>query len=290
MLPTETIGPYHLLHAAGNGVSGTVYRAVDGRNGRPVALKLMRALRTDTASARRFDAEVRVLQSLDHQDIVRLLDHGHWMERPWMAMQWLPGHDLTRYTSVSRLLPDAVVLDIGARLAAALNFAHERGVIHRDVKPGNIRVHLTAGRVMLADFGVARHEDAAVTPTGVVLGTPAYMAPEVTRGGLPDTRADLYSLGILLFELLTGRRPFAAANMGEWLRQIAHEPVPDLRAIRPELPGELAAVVAALLQRDPTRRPATGNAVSASLRAVRATLPERPWVRQQPVAVSVHGA
>jgi serine/threonine-protein kinase len=268
----ERIGRYRLLRAAGGGSSGVVYRAVAEPGGQPVALKLMRALPTDPSARRRFDAETRILRTLSHPDIVQVFDAGHWRGRPWIAMQWLPGHDLTRYAAASRLLPEVLVAEIGFRLASALAHAHEHGVLHRDLKPGNVRVHLPHGHIKLADFGAARLHDTSVTPTGVVLGSPAYMAPEVLAGSAPDARSDLYALGVVLYELLAGRRPYAGETMGDWLRQVGAGPPPPLQALRPQLPGPLARCVMRLLEHAPRSRPAQARALATELRALRRAL------------------
>jgi serine/threonine-protein kinase len=274
--PGHAIGGYRLLRCAGAGAASVVYHAVHEQRPRCMAaFKLMRASPNDSQAARRFDAETRILRTLSHPDIVRVFDAGHWCGRPWIAMQWLPGHDLTRYTAPSRLLPEAVVIEIGARLAFALAHAHEQGVLHRDIKPGNVRVHLPRGQIKLADFGAGRLEDTSFTPTGVVLGSPAYMAPEVLAGAAPDTASDLYALGVVLYELLSGRRPFQGDTMGQWLRQLSTGPPPHLQSLRPELPGALVDGVMSLLERQPRNRPGSARRVGAELQALHAAA--APW-------------
>ncbi len=275
VLPDVAIGGYRLQRRVGGGTSGTVFQALHKRDGHTVALKLMRKGEDETPAglaetSRRFETEVRALHALSHPDIVQVLDGGLWQERGWLVMEWLPGHDLSRYTSPTRLLPEALTLEIGERLALALAHAHARGVVHRDIKPGNVRVHLPAQLVKLADFGLARTTDSAATRTGVVAGSPAYMAPEMLGGATADARSDLYALGVLLFELLAGQRPYEAQTLGEWLRKVATEPAPDLRQIKPELPTALASLVARLLQREAHARPASGAEVAAELAQVRA--------------------
>jgi eukaryotic-like serine/threonine-protein kinase len=275
VLPDVTIGGYRLQRRVGGGMAGTVFQALDPRQERTVALKLMRKGEDETPAgvaetSRRFETEIRALHALSHPDIVQVLDGGLWQGRGWLVMEWLPGHDLSRYTTAARLLPEAVTLEIGERLARALAHAHERGVVHRDIKPGNVRVHLPAHVVKLADFGLARTADSAATRTGVVAGSPAYMAPELLGGGLADARSDLYALGALLFELLAGQRPYEAETLGEWLRLVATEPAPDLRQIKPELPTAMASLVARLLQREASARPNNAAEVAAELALLRA--------------------
>jgi eukaryotic-like serine/threonine-protein kinase len=275
VLPDVAIGGYTLQRRVGGGTAGTVFQALGPRHERTVALKLMREGEDKTPAglaeaSRRFETEIRALHALSHPDIVQVLDGGFWQGRGWLVMEWLPGHELTRYTTPARLLPEAVTLEIGERLARALAHAHERGVVHRDLKPGNVRVHLPAHMLKLADFGLARTADSAATRTGVVAGSPAYMAPEMLGGASADARADLYALGVLLFELLAGQRPFEAQTLGEWLRRVATEPAPDLRQLKPELPTALASLVARLLQREASARPNNGAAVAAELALIRA--------------------
>jgi eukaryotic-like serine/threonine-protein kinase len=271
LAPGAHVGPYRLVRRAGQGASGEVFLALDAGTGRAVALKVL-AVATGEAGdppSHHFTAEARTLRALTHPDIVSVFDSGEWMRRPWMAMEWLPGHDLTRYTEPARLLPEVLVLEIAERLARALAFAHGKGVVHRDVKPGNVRIDLPNGRLKLADFGVARAEDAAQTRTGVVLGTPVYMAPEQLAGAAASASGDLYSLGVVIYELLTGRRPHESASMGELLRKVATEPAPDVRTLRPALPPALAAELARALARRPADRPADGSALADALARVR---------------------
>jgi serine/threonine-protein kinase len=273
-LPAQAIGRYRLVRRVGSGATGEVFLASDDSRGREVALKLHRPPGESGLPAfmQRFDAEVRVLAALRHPDIVEILDSGHWRGRPWLATAWLPGHELTRYTSPARLLPETIALEVAERVARALAHAHRQGVLHRDVKPANVRIHLTAGRVTLTDFGIARLGDAAQTDTGVVPGTPAYMAPEQLAGAPPDAGADVYGLGVTLFQLLAGHLPCETPSMGELLRRSAREPAPDLRELRPALPPALARLVARLIARERSRRERDAAAVAEALASVRRAL------------------
>ena len=274
--PGQRVGPFTLLRQAGRGAVAEVFLASEGPRKPPVALKLLtlEALHSDQADEvlRRFAQEVETARRLKHPDVVRVLASGKNEGRPWMAMEWLSGHDLTRYIQPSRLLPEAMVVDMGIRLASALAYAHAQGVTHRDLKPANVRVDLPQGLLKLTDFGVARVDGADRTATGLFLGTPAYMAPEVLAGAPATAQTDLYALGVLLFELLTGRRPHEASTLGELLKHMSTQPAQDLRRLRPELPDELARVLAQALARDPADRCATGEQLAQALALARVQL------------------
>ena len=183
-------------------------------------------------------------------------------------MEPVPGSDLQRYTREPRLLPEPVVLRVLQRVAGGLAHAHAQGVLHRDLKPANVIVNWADDAVRIVDFGLARGLGPGHTVTGVVPGTPAYMAPEQLAGAAPDARADLYALGAMAFELLAGRRPHEAGTMGELLRRVAHEPAPDLLQLRPGITPALAALVARLLSRSRADRPADAAALADELAAL----------------------
>ena len=269
------VGSYTLTGLLGSGTLGEVYRAVDPADGSTVALKLMRlpadgqALRDARAA---FAAEAAAARRLQHPGIVRVLAAGNDDGRAWLAMELLAGHDLQRHTCAPALLPAAAAVRTAQRVADALAHAHREGVLHRDLKPANIVVDLATDRVTLTDFGLARVADAERTRTGLLLGTPAYMAPELLAGAPASAASDLYALGVLLFELLAGRRPHDAASMGALLRQVAHEPAPALDPLCPGLPAGASALVAALLAKRPGQRPPDAAQVAATLAATLAAI------------------
>lgn len=265
----------HVIHRTiGSGASATVCLAEHLATGEWVALKLIHQageLSDDERAdlRRRFELESRTARRLNHPGIVRLIDAGDDAGQLWVAMEPVPGCTLLRYTEQARLLPPPVAVDIAQQLAEALGHAHDAGVVHRDLKPSNVLVDLPSGIVKLSDFGIARLDDGARTRTGVMLGTPGYMAPEQLAGTAADARADLYALGVLLFELLTGRRPHESISMGEFLRAVMADLAPDLRQHWPGAPADLAALVAAMLAKAPGDRPASAHEVAHALACVR---------------------
>jgi eukaryotic-like serine/threonine-protein kinase len=257
---------FELRHRLGAGTSGSVHAAWDHEIGGWVALKLLDAA-TD-AEAQGLVGEADALRQLAHPDIVGFVSAGHAGSRAWLAMELARGAELTRYTEPARLLPEPLVVQLGARLAGALAHAHSRGVVHRDLKPANVRVDWASGSLKLLDFGLARRAEAAATRTGLVPGSPAYMAPELMAAAPPSARSDLYALGATLFHLLTGRPPHAAESMGELLERVAHDTAPRLRSLQPQASAPLDALLADLLAREPAARPPDATAVAAALRAV----------------------
>lgn len=259
----SVVAGYRLERLLGQGAHGTVYLALDTRQPRAVALKLCPAAPgapppVDLSQARR----------LDDPAIVAVYDAGTDGGWRWTAMEPAAGVPLERYTHAARLLPEPLVARIGARIAAGLAHAHEAGVIHRDIKPSNVIVDLPTAGVKITDFGVAREVDGERTRTGVVIGSPVFLAPEQLGGSAPTPAGDLYALGVTLFQLLAGRLPHEGSSMGELLRQVALEPAPDLRELRPQISASLAELVAGLLAKRPDARPPDARGVSRRLDAV----------------------
>ena len=261
------------MRPLGRGSMGVVHLAIDERTQQPLALKVL-SLGHDLSEAEyaqvreRFVGESEAARRLTHPDIVSIYQAGEQDGKAWLAMELLSGCDLGRYTHRSRLLPEPVVLNMVERLARALAHAHALGVVHRDIKPGNVMLDLPTGRLKLTDFGIAGLADMSRTRTGVVLGTPFYMAPEQLAGAPADPRRDLYSLGVLLFQLLSGRLPHEHASFGDLLRAVAREPAPDVRTHSPQLSPALAAVVARALDKQPACRQADGNRLADELAAL----------------------
>ena len=273
------LGRYIIDKQLGQGAMGAVYLAHAPVSGQHVAIKTMALAREfagdDLVDARnRFLREADMAGRLQHPDIVQILDAGETDGLAWIAMELVDGVDLGQHTQPARLLPLPVVLRAIARVADALAYAHTRGVTHRDIKPENIMLDMPREGVKVMDFGVARLADASRTRTGVVLGTPTYMSPEQLSGQHVDGRTDLYSLGVTLFQLLTGRLPCEADSLGALMRAIARETPPNVCELRPELPPALGDVVALALQKHPATRYSSGEQMAEDLRAVLKMLPD----------------
>ena len=266
LVPGTRLGSLAVERPIARGASAVLYAATDTETGVAVALKALCPPLDDevAAAAARDDflARAQRAMALQHPNIVRIYGGGQVRGVAFIVMELLAGGDLTRWTAPDRRLPEPAVLQIAAQLADALAHAHRHGVVHRDVKPANVVYDPARRRAVLTDFGLARATDAQSTRSGVLLGSPHYMAPELLAGAAPDARSDLSALGVLSFELLPGRPPFEAAGMGALLRAIAHEPPPRLAQLRPELDAAAALdeLLAPLLAKDPDDRASDAGA------------------------------
>jgi serine/threonine-protein kinase len=269
----ESLDRYRLLEPIGEGATGRVYLARDLRDNRVVAIKLIDVSceRDDTeiADAKdRFRREAETAGRLKHANIVKVLEIGESDGHTFIAMEFLKGSLLSRFTSRETLLPPRLVLELGALVADALDYAHRQNVIHRDIKPGNIMYDSISGDLKITDFGIARLIDVNRTRTGVVLGTPSFMSPEQIEGGNVKGHTDLFALGVSLYELLTGRLPFRGTSMTNLMFVIANEPHERLSAARPGLPAHLDAVIDQALCKQPAARYSSGAEMAAALRGV----------------------
>lgn len=266
-----TLAGHRLIKPLGQGAQSRVFLAEHLASGQAVALKVAALGNAESESHPRqaFLQAARLGRELTHPHIVAIQDAGIEGDLAWLRMEAVPGSDLSRYTRTPRLLPEPLVLKVADKVAQALAHAHRQGVVHRDLKPANVLVDWPTDTVKLADFGLARTAGAMQTGTGIVLGTPAYMAPEQLAGALPSAATDLYALGVLLFELLAGRLPHEGRNMGELLQQVAHQPAPQLIGLRSEWPSpqghQLSALVARLLAKLPSHRPGDAAGVAVEL-------------------------
>jgi serine/threonine-protein kinase len=238
-----------------------------------VAIKVLAPhLAANPAARRRFAREGRAIAAVRHPHIVAVHSVDEAEGLPCLVMEYVPGDSLQERLDARGPLPVADVLRIGLQVARGLAAAHAQGLVHRDVKPANILLEgepgalATGGRVKLTDFGLARAvDDVGLTQSGVVAGTPQYMAPEQARDEPLDARADLFSLGSVLYALCAGEPPFRASSTPAVLRRICDEEPPPLRAANPAVPAWLADLIASLHAKDPTRRPASAAAVARLL-------------------------
>ena len=274
------LGRYQVEKELGKGAMGVVYLGKDPKIGRVVAIKTM-ALSQEFAGDELIDARERFFREaetagrLQHQNIVTIFDAGEEHDLAYIAMEFLKGSDLADFCKGGQLLPVAKVISIVARVAEALAYAHTQNVVHRDIKPANIMYELESDTVKVTDFGIARITDSSKTKTGLVLGTPSFMSPEQLAGKKVDGRSDLYSLGVMLYQMLAGVLPFRGDSMSELMFKIANEEAADIRIIRPELPESLANVVALSLSKRPETRYQTGDVFAADLRAMEPQLADQ---------------
>jgi len=267
------LGRYQIDKELAKGAMGVVYIGKDPKIGRVVAIKTLALSQEFEGDAledarQRFFREAETAGRLQHQNIVTIFDAGEEQGLAYIAMEFLKGTDLASATSEGNLLPVSKVLAIVAKVAEALAYAHGQHVVHRDIKPANIMRDPVTEMVKVTDFGIARITDSSRTKTGLVLGTPSFMAPEQIAGHKVDGRSDLYSLGVMLFQLLTGKLPFSGDSMAQLMFKIANESAPDVRTLRAELPQELARVVALSLVKRPEARYQEGNCFAADLLAL----------------------
>jgi len=245
---------YTLKKEIGRGGMSVVYLAKDLRHDRPVAVKLVQPEITTASSAERFLREIQITAKLQHPHILPLLDSGANEGLLYYIMPHIEGESLRERLSAGDRLSFEEAIGITQQIAAALQYAHENGIIHRDVKPENIL--LSAGLAVLSDFGVASaiEDDENDSKTRFTVGTPAYMAPEQAEREKVDHRADQYSLGCVLFEMLTGSPPFFAGTVGETIQRKLTESTPRVSEARPELPRELDEILERALARKPRTR------------------------------------
>jgi eukaryotic-like serine/threonine-protein kinase len=272
------LGRYQLEKELGKGAMGVVYLGKDPKIGRVVAIKTM-ALSEEFEGDELIDARERFFREaetagrLQHQNIVTIFDAGEEHDLAYIAMEFLKGKDLVDFCKERALLPIPKVLSIVARVAEALAYAHRQNVVHRDIKPANIMYEFDSDTVKVTDFGIARITDSSKTKTGLVLGTPSFMSPEQIAGKKVDGRSDLYSLGVMLFQMLTGVLPFRGESMAELMNKIANEEAPDVRVVRKEIPERLASIVALALSKRSEIRYQDGDQFAADLRSVLTELP-----------------
>ena len=272
----DQLGPYKILASIGAGGMGEVYRAQDAKLGRDVALKVLPAeMAHDPERLARFHREAKALAQLDHPNIVTIHSVEECNGVHFLTMQLVEGRSLDRVIPASGL-PLEQIVEIARALGDALAVAHDKGIVHRDLKPGNVMV-TNEGHVKVLDFGLAKDVRAAnggdltqtsdsQTQMGVVMGTPAYMSPEQAAGRLLDHRTDIFSLGVVLHEMATGRRPFEGTSSAELVSAILRDTPPSVTDARPDLPSDLARIIRRCLEKDPSHRVQTARDVSNEFR------------------------
>ena len=274
MTEPQTLGRYTLLGELGRGAMGVVYKASDPMLNRTVAIKTINMAADPEERAeyeKRFYQEAKAAGGLSHPNIVTIFDIGHAGDVVYMAMEFVPGDELKGLLA-NRLVEPQAALDIGAQVAEGLAYAHERGVVHRDVKPANIMV-VRGGPAKIMDFGIARVRQSDVkTQTGMLLGSPKYMAPEQLLGTAVDHRCDIFALGVVIYEMAVGVAPFSGDDITQILYQIVNAAPPAPSAIHARLPAMLDLVLARALAKNPDARYHDARELAADLRVCSAQL------------------
>jgi serine/threonine-protein kinase len=273
--PTK-IGRYEIESLVGEGAMARVYRARDPEIARIVAVKVLKEeLCIDEDYVNRFLRESKAAGAISHPNIVTVFDVGRFGNAPYITMEFLDEKSLADALEEHEKLPIKRVISIGIQMARALDLAHRRGIVHRDVKPGNILLMEKGETVKITDFGIARldrSEDLNKTSAGMVLGTPRYMSPEQAAGRPVDGRADLFSLGVILYELLTGKKTFDSNNIATLMLQIMQKQPEPIRNLAADVPASLQRIVSKLLQKRPEQRFQTGAQLAEALERERAAI------------------
>jgi len=267
----QRLGRYVIERKVGSGAMGSVFLARDPRINRPVALKVIPIEKEfedeELEEARlRFFREAESAGRLAHPNIITVFDAGEDKHLAYIAMEFLPGIQLTKYTDPKQLLAPSKALELCARTADALDYAHNQGVIHRDIKPANLLYNPQQDLLKISDFGVARMTDNNRTKTGIVLGTPMYMSPEQLNADELTGRSDLFSLGVTLYELLTGEVPFGATNIAVLMTKITTEDPAPVSNRRAGVPPSVDSALFKALAKRPEDRFSNGGEMAIALR------------------------
>jgi serine/threonine-protein kinase len=267
------LGRYQLEKELGKGAMGVVYLGRDPKINRVVAIKTMALAQEfdedELADVKeRFFREAETAGRLNHPNIVTMYDAGEEHDLAYIAMEFLKGRDLVPQSKTAGLLPLPQVISILARVADALDYAHSQHVVHRDIKPANIMYEPESDQVKVTDFGIARITDSSRTKTGMVLGTPSYMSPEQLAGKKIDGRSDIFSLGVMLYQMSCGQLPFVGESLAQLMFKISNDAPVDIRTINSNLPQRLVVVINKALSKDIETRYQRGAEMAADLRAV----------------------
>lgn len=271
------LGTFEVTRELGRGSMGVVYLGKDTVSGRDVAIKTMTLANEFNVDAladakERFLREARILTWLDHPDIVTIYDVGEEHGLAFIAMEFLKGVELTAHIKPDSLLPLPKSLEIMARAADALGYAHEQNIVHRDVKPGNIMYDASNESVKVTDFGISRLTNLSATRVGLVLGTPLYMSPEQVMGKQIDGLSDLFSLGTTLYQMVSGRLPFEGDSEFDVMYRVAKEPHTDILSFMPEIPACISEIINRALAKDMNDRYQSGNEMAEAIRQCAARL------------------
>ncbi|MFN2153047.1 MAG: serine/threonine protein kinase, partial [Anaerolineales bacterium] len=261
---------YQVKELLGQGGMSSVYRAYDPQLRRDVAIKIIHPhLSDDPKFVRRFEEEAAAVARLRHPNIRQVFDSGHDADTFYMVLEFLPGETLKErlnsYAQDHQLMPLNEVITITQQICEAVAYAHRHGVIHRDIKPSNVIIS-EQGEAVLTDFGIAKMVGIEeFTATGAVIGTAAYISPEQIQGEGVDHRTDIYAIGVMLFEMVSGTPPFEADSVLPLMMKHINEPIPDLRQRVPALPPEMIAIIEKSLAKDPSKRYQTADDIAANL-------------------------
>jgi serine/threonine protein kinase len=275
---TTFLGRYEIESEVGRGAMGVVYRARDPKIDRTVAIKTISIFEQDSDEEHqfreRFVLEAKAAGGLSHPGIVTIFDVGEEPEShlPYIVMEYVEGRPLSRILGATALrkLPLGPALQLAQEIAEALHYAHGRGVIHRDIKPANILV-TREGHAKIADFGIAKVSESQLTLPGRALGSPAYMAPEQLSGEKADARSDIFSLGVILYTILTGHRPFQGNSAATVISKVAHHDPIAVTILEADFPPALNRIVSRAIAKDPAQRYQTGAELAADLQKLRTT-------------------
>lgn len=253
-----TLGRYEISGELGRGAMGIVFKGTDPTIHRTVAIKTLRLSDFEeeeiTGIKERFFREAESAGLLNHPNIVSIYDAGEEHDLAYIAMEFINGEDLEKYIHKGNLLPMRDVLNIAAQVADALVYAHSNNIVHRDIKPANIMLLKDTGNIKVTDFGIARITSSSKTKTGVILGTPSYMSPEQVKGKRLDGRSDIFSLGVVMYEMLVGQKPFASEDIASLMYQITNEKHSSVREINPKIPPVLEKIIDRALSKDINER------------------------------------
>ncbi len=285
----QKLGPYEIIEEIGRGGMATVYRGYQGNVDRFVAIKVIqKGISLDPTAMDRFSREARLVARLEHPHILPVYDFNGRHDPPYIVMRYMPTGTLKDIMEQSQI-PLGEVVHLFRQIGSALDYAHRQGVVHRDIKPSNIMVD-GEGNAFLTDFGIARmiESDAGLTASGMAIGTPGYMAPEQGMGQTIDGRVDVYALGVILYEILTGKAPFAAETPMAVILKHINDPVPDITVDNPELPEAMRDVILQALAKDPDARfQEAGDLAAALASAAGPDVTTRPMILKDLAAQTI---